>query len=75
MAVSVAAINAVTAASSTAPIVMSFSDYDPVAAGFAASFAHPGGNITGIAMLATASMPNVWNFCMRRCRWSAASQF
>jgi putative tryptophan/tyrosine transport system substrate-binding protein len=53
MAVSGAAINAVKAASSTVPIVMSFSDYDPVAAGFAASFAHPGGNITGIAMLAT----------------------
>jgi putative ABC transport system substrate-binding protein len=32
---------------------MSFSDYDPVAAGFAASFARPGGNITGIGMLAT----------------------
>jgi ABC-type uncharacterized transport system substrate-binding protein len=33
--------------------VMSMSDYDPVEAGFAASFARPGGNITGIAMLAT----------------------
>jgi putative ABC transport system substrate-binding protein len=53
MAVSGAAINAVRAASSTVPIVMSFSDYDPVTAGFALSFARPGGNITGIAMLAT----------------------
>jgi putative tryptophan/tyrosine transport system substrate-binding protein len=53
MAVSGAAINALKTASSTVPIVMSFSDYDPVAAGFAASFARPGGNITGIAMLAT----------------------
>ena len=53
MAVSGAAISALKAASSTVPIVMSFSDYDPVAAGFAASFARPGGNITGIAMLAT----------------------
>ena len=53
MAVSGAAIGALKAASSTVPIVMSFSDYDPVAAGFAASFARPGGNITGIAMLAT----------------------
>jgi putative ABC transport system substrate-binding protein len=53
MAVSGAAINAVRAASSAVPIVMSFSDYDPVTAGFALSFARPGGNITGIAMLAT----------------------
>jgi putative tryptophan/tyrosine transport system substrate-binding protein len=53
MAVSGAAIGAVKAASTTIPIVMSFSDYDPVAAGFATSFARPGGNITGIAMFAT----------------------
>jgi putative ABC transport system substrate-binding protein len=53
MAVSSAAIGALKAISSTVPIVMSFSDLDPVAAGFAASFARPGGNITGIAMLAT----------------------
>jgi putative ABC transport system substrate-binding protein len=32
---------------------MSMSDYDPVTAGFAESFARPGGNITGIAMFAT----------------------
>ena len=53
MAVSSAAIGALKAVSSKVPIVMSFSDLDPVAAGFAASFARPGGNITGIAMLAT----------------------
>jgi putative tryptophan/tyrosine transport system substrate-binding protein len=53
MGVSGAAINALKAASRTIPIVMAFSDYDPVAAGFAASFARPRGNITGIAMLAT----------------------
>jgi putative ABC transport system substrate-binding protein len=53
MAVSGAAIGAMKAASSTVPIIMSFSDYDPVAAGFAASYARPGGNITGIAMFAT----------------------
>jgi putative tryptophan/tyrosine transport system substrate-binding protein len=53
MGVSGAAINALRAASNTVPIVMAFSDYDPVAAGFAASFARPRGNITGIAMLAT----------------------
>jgi putative ABC transport system substrate-binding protein len=53
MGVSGAAINALKAALSSVPIVMAFSDYDPVAAGFAASFARPSGNITGIAMLAT----------------------
>ena len=53
MGVSGAAINALKAASGTVPIVMAFSDYDPVVAGFAASFAHPRGNITGIALLAT----------------------
>ena len=53
MAVSGAAIGAVKASSGIVPIVMSFSDYDPVAAGFAASYAKPGGNITGIAMFAT----------------------
>ena len=53
MAVSGAAIGALKAASKTVPIVMSMSDYDPVAAGFAESFARPGGNITGIAMFAT----------------------
>ena len=53
MAVSGAAINALKAASSVVPIVMSMSDYDPVEAGFATSFARPGRNITGIAMLAT----------------------
>jgi putative ABC transport system substrate-binding protein len=53
MGVSGAAINALKAASGTVPIVMAFSDYDPVVAGFAASFARPRGNITGIALLAT----------------------
>jgi putative tryptophan/tyrosine transport system substrate-binding protein len=47
-----AAIAAAKAASSTVPIVMSFSGQDPVAAGFAESLAHPGGNITGLVMLA-----------------------
>ena len=53
MGVSGAVIEQLKAATTTIPIVMAFSDYDPVAAGFAASFARPGGNITGIAMLAT----------------------
>jgi putative ABC transport system substrate-binding protein len=53
MGVSGAVIEQLKAATSAIPIVMSFSDYDPVGAGFVASFARPGGNITGIAMLAT----------------------
>jgi len=39
------------AATSTIPIVMA-TDPDPVASGFVASLAHPGGNITGLATLA-----------------------
>lgn len=34
------------------PIVGGFIDGDPVAAGFAASLARPGGNVTGVVMLA-----------------------
>jgi putative ABC transport system substrate-binding protein len=39
------------AATSTIPIVMSIDD-DPVGNGFVASLAHPGGNITGLSLLA-----------------------
>ena len=35
-------------ATSTIPIVVVAVDYDPVAAGFAASLARPGGNVTGV---------------------------
>jgi putative ABC transport system substrate-binding protein len=38
-------------ATATIPIVMAF-DVDPVGSGFAASLAHPGGNITGLSNLA-----------------------
>jgi putative ABC transport system substrate-binding protein len=47
VAVSAGAITAVKAATSTTPIIF-FGNFDPVAAGFVASLAHPGGNITGI---------------------------
>jgi putative tryptophan/tyrosine transport system substrate-binding protein len=46
------AIRAVRARSNTVPIVGSFIGGDPVAAGFAASLARPGGNVTGVVMLA-----------------------
>lgn len=43
-------IRAAKEATKTTPIVM-ISSVDPVAAGYADSFAHPGGNITGLAWL------------------------
>jgi putative ABC transport system substrate-binding protein len=52
IAVSGQAILPVRDATSTIPIVMSFIGQDPVAAGVAASWARPGGNVTGIVMLA-----------------------
>jgi ABC-type uncharacterized transport system substrate-binding protein len=52
IAVSTVAILAVKEASSTVPIVMSFIGEDPVAKGVANSLARPGGNATGVAMLA-----------------------
>jgi putative ABC transport system substrate-binding protein len=52
VAVSDISIEAVKTASSTIPVVMSFGTGDPVAAGFAASITRPGGNITGVVMLA-----------------------
>jgi putative ABC transport system substrate-binding protein len=50
VAVNNAMIRAAKEATKTIPIVM-ISSVDPVAAGYVASFAHPGGNITGIAWL------------------------
>ena len=52
IAVSTVAILAVKEASSTVPIVMSFIGEDPIEKGVANSFARPGGNVTGVAMLA-----------------------
>ena len=52
IAVSDISIEAARRASSTIPVVMSFGTGDPVAAGFATSITRPGGNITGVVMLA-----------------------
>jgi ABC-type uncharacterized transport system substrate-binding protein len=48
MAISPAAVRAAKAATATIPIVANDLESDPVAAGFVASIAHPGGNITGV---------------------------
>jgi putative ABC transport system substrate-binding protein len=45
------AIRAARQATGAIPIVMSFAGEDPVAAGWVASLAHPGGNITGLVLL------------------------
>lgn len=50
VAVNNVVIRAAKEATKTIPIVM-ISSVDPVAAGYAESFAHPGGNITGVAWL------------------------
>ena len=53
VAVSPPAIKAARGATQVIPIVMAFSGIDPVRAGFVASLARPGGNVTGLAILAT----------------------
>jgi putative ABC transport system substrate-binding protein len=52
IAVSDISVEAAKTASGTIPVVMSFGTGDPVAAGFATSITRPGGNITGVVMLA-----------------------
>jgi putative ABC transport system substrate-binding protein len=52
VAISPPAIRAAQEATREIPIVMAFSGIDPVQAGFVASLARPGGNITGVTILA-----------------------
>jgi putative ABC transport system substrate-binding protein len=51
-----AASTAARGATSTIPIVMGAGPPDPVQASLAASFAHPGGNVTGFVL----SVPEIW---------------
>ena len=53
VAVSPPAITAAKDATRAIPVVMAFSGIDPVQAGFVASLGRPGGNVTGIFILAT----------------------
>jgi putative ABC transport system substrate-binding protein len=52
VAASAPAIRAAKDATTTIPIVMGFVAGDPVKAGFVESYARPGGNVTGVAMIA-----------------------
>ena len=52
IAVSGVAIRAVRHAAPNVPIIGGLIGEDPISAGFASSLAHPGGTITGVAMLA-----------------------
>jgi putative ABC transport system substrate-binding protein len=53
VAVSPPAIRAAKDATRVIPVVMAFSGIDPIRAGFVASLARPGGNVTGLTILAT----------------------
>jgi putative ABC transport system substrate-binding protein len=53
VAVGATVIQVAKQATTTIPIVMAGTGTDPVAAGFVASLARPGGNITGLSLLAT----------------------
>jgi len=49
-AVSEAPVRAARQASATIPVVMVAIDFDPVAHGYVASLARPGGNVTGVSL-------------------------
>jgi putative ABC transport system substrate-binding protein len=53
VAISPPAIRAAKDATRVIPVVMAFSGIDPIKAGFVASLARPGGNVTGLSILAT----------------------
>jgi ABC-type uncharacterized transport system substrate-binding protein len=62
------AVQAAMQATRTIPIVMATGGHDPVEAGFVASLARPGGNVTGVGgELATSSPVNGCNCSRRPC--------
>jgi putative ABC transport system substrate-binding protein len=54
-------------ATQTIPIVMP-SMIDPVGAGLVSSLARPGGNLTGLSVVARNSVGNGWSCCKRSCQ-------
>ena len=64
---SLTAIRAVNSATSTTPIVF-FGGDDPVKEGLVASLARPGGNLTGISVMASELMPKRSNCCQSSLR-------
>ena len=68
------AIRAAQRATSTIPIVMS-AGADPVRAGFVASLARPGGNITGLALFSDDIGTKSSASSKKRCLGSRVSQF
>ena len=61
-AIAVPPIRAAKTATSVIPIVF-MSGPDPVAAGLVASFAQPGGNLTGFTTMSLELNPSGWNCC------------
>src|SRR5882724_5901625 len=60
-------------ATSTIPVVM-LTSQDPVEAGVVASFARPGGNLTGVAFVSSETAASDCSSSKRQCRHSPASQ-
>ena len=60
-AIGPAVVQAARSATQTLPIVANDLESDPVDTGWAASLAHPGGNITGVSRLSRILPPNGWD--------------
>ena len=59
-------LKAAVAATRTVPIVMVATDYDPLALGYIASLARPGGNVTGVFMQQIELTPKRLEFLTQR---------